>query len=72
MKSSRAFKIGDDVIIKDKLGKVTAFDGSHYLVLVDSKNHRARESELQEVSASKKAAKKPHRKKRPIEKDLNL
>lgn len=72
MKSGKAFKIGDDVIIKDKIGKVTAFDGTHYLILVDSKNQRARESELEKLTPTKKKSKKPHRKKRPIEKDLNL
>lgn len=66
------FKIGDDVSVKDKIGKVTAFDGTHYLVMIDSKNQRVKESEIEKLTPAKNKSKKPHRKKRPIEKDLNL
>jgi hypothetical protein len=59
IKSSREFKIGDSVKVKDKIGKISSIHGSTYLVLIDSKNRKFKESELEKVlpkKGKKKAA----------------
>jgi hypothetical protein len=53
IKSSREFKIGDSVKVKDKIGKISSIHGSTYLVLIDSKNRKFKESELEKVLPKK-------------------
>jgi hypothetical protein len=55
------FKIGDQVQVKDRIGKVTAFNGKEYLVMIGSKNERVPEAQIEKVGRLKK--KKPAKKK---------
>ena len=52
--SKLKFKIGDLVQVKDKIGKVTAFNGKEYLVMINSKNQRVPESQIEKVGPLKK------------------
>lgn len=61
IESKLKFKIGDQVQVKDRIGKVTAFNGKEYLVMIGSKNERVPESQIEKISQLKK--KKPARKK---------
>lgn len=61
IESKLKFKIGDQVQVKDRIGKVTAFNGKDYLVMIGSKNERVPESQIEKVSRLKK--KKPAKKK---------
>ena len=61
IESKLKFKIGDLVQVKDRIGKVTAFNGKDYLVMIGSKNERVPESQIEKVSRLKK--KKPAKKK---------
>jgi hypothetical protein len=68
----RKFKIGDQVKVKDRSGKITAFDGKEYLVLVGSKNERVKEYQIEKITTSKKKQKRPTRKKQPVEKLIKI
>ncbi len=70
--SKLKFKIGDLVKVKDRIGKVTAFNGTEYLVMIGSKNERVKESQIEKVTALKRKEKKATRKKHPVEKTLKL
>ena len=70
--SKLKFKIGDLVTVKDRIGKVTAFDGTDYLVMIGSKNERVKESQIEKVGSIKKNHKKATRKKLPAEKTLKF
>lgn len=48
------FRIGDQVKVKDRVGKVTAIDKKHYLVLIQGKNERVAEDQIEEISPIKK------------------
>jgi hypothetical protein len=61
IESKLKFKIGDQVQVKDKIGKITAFNGKEYLVMISSKNERVPEAQIEKVKPLKK--KKPTRKK---------
>ena len=61
IESKLKFTIGDQVQVKDRIGKVTAFNGKDYLVMIGSKNERVPESQIEKVSRLKK--KKPAKKK---------
>lgn len=61
IESKLKFKIGDQVKVKDRLGKITAFNGKEYLVMIHSKNERVPESQIEKVGAIKKK-KPPHKK----------
>ena len=54
IESRLKFKIGDQVQVKDRIGKVTAFNGKDYLVMIGSKNERVPESQIEKVSRLKK------------------
>jgi hypothetical protein len=58
MESSRKFKIGDPVKVKDRMGKITAFNGKEYLVLLQGKNERVKEDQIEMVEPSKKIKRK--------------
>ena len=70
--SKLKFKIGELVTVKDRMGKVTAFDGTDYLVMIGSKNERVKESQIEKVGSIKKQHKKAIRKKLPTEKKINF
>lgn len=63
-------------MLKGKIGKVTAINGAtgEYLVMLDSKNERCKESQLSQVEAKAKAPKKKdiQRKALPKEKKSSL
>jgi hypothetical protein len=61
IESKLKFKIGDQVQVKDRIGKVTAFNGKDYLVMIGSRNERVPETQIEKVKPLKK--KKPSRKK---------
>lgn len=61
IESKLKFKIGDQVQVKDRIGKITAFNGKEYLVMIGSKNERVPEAQIEKVKPLKK--KKPIRKK---------
>jgi len=48
------FKIGDQVKVKDRLGKITAFNGKEYLVLINNKNERVPDSQIEKIGPLKK------------------
>lgn len=59
-------------MVKGRIGKITAFDGStgEYLVMLGSKNERHSESEIKKVEARapKRSKKDLVRKKKPVHK----
>lgn len=58
-------------MVKGRVGKITAFDGSsgEYLVMLGSKNERCAESEIKKMDSKGKASKKDLvRKKKPVHK----
>ena len=61
IESKLKFKIGDQVEVKGRIGKITAFNGKEYLVMIGSKNQRVPESQIEKVGPLKK--KKPTKKK---------
>jgi hypothetical protein len=61
IESKLKFKIGDQVEVKGRIGKITAFNGKEYLVMIGSKNERVPESQIEKVGPLKK--KKPAKKK---------
>lgn len=70
--ASRKYRIGESVKIKDRIGKITAIDGSNYLVMIGLKNERVKESDIEPLGPIKKHKDKPSRKKLPKARDLNL
>ncbi len=54
IESKLKFKIGDQVQVKDRIGKVTAFNGKEYLVMIGSKNERVPEAQIEPISRLKK------------------
>ncbi len=70
--SSRKYRIGESVKVKDRIGKITAIDGSNYLVMIGLKNERVKESDIDPLGPIKKHKAKPTRKKLPKTRDLNL
>lgn len=54
IESKLKFKIGDQVQVKDRIGKVTAFDGKEYLVMIQGKNERVPESQIEKIKPLKK------------------
>jgi hypothetical protein len=56
--SSRKFKVGERVIVKGRHGKITAFNGKDYLVLVNNKNQRIPESQIERLEPKKTSRKK--------------
>jgi len=48
------FRIGEQVKVKDRIGKVTAIDKKHYLVLIQGKNERVSEDQIEKASPIKK------------------
>ena len=48
------FRIGEQVKVKDRVGKVTAIDKKHYLVLIQGKNERVTEDQIEKVGPIKK------------------
>jgi hypothetical protein len=68
---STKYNIGQSVKVKDRLCKITAFDGKNYLVLLDGKNVKVSKDQIEELNPKKKSA-VPTRKKKPIEKKLNI
>lgn len=70
--ASRKYRIGDSVKVKDRIGKITAIDGSSYLVMIGLKNERVKESDIDSLGPIKKHKDKPSRKKLPKTRDLNL
>ena len=71
LESPRKFKIGEQVKLKDRIGKITAFNGTKYLVLIDGKNQRASEDQLEKITASPKK-KKIKSKGKPLERDIKI
>ena len=61
IESKLKFKIGDQVQVKDRIGKITAFNGKEYLVMIGSKNERVPEAQIEKVGRLKK--RKPAKKK---------
>ena len=57
IESKLKFKIGDTVQVKDRIGKVTAFNGKDYLVMIGSKNERVPEAQIEKISQLKKKKK---------------
>lgn len=57
VESKLKFKIGDLVQVKDRLGKITAFNGKEYLVFLNNKNERVPESQIERVTPGKKKKK---------------
>jgi hypothetical protein len=59
-------------MVKGRVGKITAFDGStgEYLVMLGSKNERCSESEIEKLSVNNNGHKKSDlvRKKKPVHK----
>jgi hypothetical protein len=70
--SSIKFKIGDQVKVKDRLGKITAYDGTSYLVLIHGRNEKVKEGQIEKVGPSKKMKGKSSQKKLPIDRNLNI
>lgn len=70
--ASRKYRIGESVKVKDRIGKITAIDGSNYLVMIGLKNERVKESDIDSLGPIKKHKDKPSRKKLPKTIDLNL
>lgn len=58
IESKLKFKIGDQVKVKDRIGKITAFNGKDYLVMINNKNERVPESQIEKVGSLKKKQKK--------------
>ena len=56
--SSRKFKVGERVKIKDRIGKITAFNGKEYLVLINNKNQRIPESQIEKMRHAQPSNKK--------------
>ena len=54
IESKLTFKIGDQVEVKGRIGKITAFNGKEYLVMIGSKNQRVPESQIEKVGPLKK------------------
>lgn len=54
IESKLKFKIGDQVEVKGRIGKITAFNGKEYLVMIGSKNQRVPESQIEKVGPLKK------------------
>ncbi len=72
IQSNNKFKIGDPVKVKDRLGKITAFNGKEYLVLIGSKNERFPENQIEPVIPTKSKTKITPRKKLPRQKNLKI
>jgi hypothetical protein len=70
--ASRKYRIGESVKVKDRIGKITAIDGSNYLVMIGLKNERVKESDIDPLGPIKKNKAKPTRKKLPKTRDLTL
>lgn len=70
--STKKFKIGESVKVKDRIGKITAIQGSAYLVMIDSKNHRVKESNIEKLDSPKTKKAKLNSKVLPITKDLKI
>lgn len=58
VETSRKFKVGERVKIKDRHGKITAFNGKDYLVLINNKNQRIPESQIEKMLPAKTSNKK--------------
>jgi hypothetical protein len=54
VESKLKFKIGDQVQVKDRIGKITAFNGKEYLVMIYGKNERFPESQIEKIKPLKK------------------
>ena len=54
IESKLKFKIGDQVQVKDRVGKITAFNGKEYLVMINSKNERFPEEQIKKMGPLKK------------------
>lgn len=54
VESKLKFKIGDQVQVKDRIGKITAFNGKEYLVMIHGKNERFPESQIEKIKPLKK------------------
>lgn len=72
IKNTQKFKIGESVKVKDRIGKITAIEGSSYLVMIGFKNERFKESSLEKLELTKKHKVKRTSKKLPNTKDLNI
>lgn len=57
IESKLKFKIGDQVQVKDRIGKITAFNGKEYLVMINSKNERFPEEQIEKLGPLKKKSK---------------
>jgi hypothetical protein len=63
VESKLKFKIGEQVKVKDRVGKVTAFNGKEYLVMVHGKNERVPEAQIEKMGPIKKKKTPAKRKK---------
>jgi hypothetical protein len=68
----KKFKIGETVNVNGKTGKITSIQGSNYLIMIDSKNQRVKESNIEKLDAPKKHKAKPNSKKLPKTRDINI
>lgn len=68
----KKFKIGETVDVNGKTGKITSIQGSNYLVMIDSKNQRVKESNIEKLGQPKKHKAKPNSKKLPKTRDINI
>jgi len=72
LNNSIKFKIGDQVKVKDRIGKITAYDGTAYLVMIHSKNERVNADQIEKLSPSKRMKSKSPRKKIPTSSPTKL